>query len=507
MQNLRVWRLLKPQETVTQIVIACVVGLILGLAIVTLSPIVVLVILGGLVGLLLFLKRPEVGVLAILTATGTIVFEDMLPLVPIPVGSLHIPDVILLALFGVLILRLVVEEDFKFVRTPLDVPVAAYVGIMVVASVLGLVGGRTEFNLAFREIRVQSYFLLLFIITNLIREKRQLVWLIRGFFGLAVLVAMFMIAQFILGDSMPLLPGRVEVLNTEGQSFSGITRILPPGQGLVLVGAITMLVVLILERLELRTFGRLLQVGLLMTAVIMTFNRNFWVAVGLAVILLFLLTRGGDRGRLMQWLVLGTIVVSILLVVIFSVPELPFANLISAAFDRFASLFQTETFQAQDSSLRWRDIEYQYAVPQVLAHPLLGLGMGARYRPFTTLDYVGFDGRAYMHNGHLWVMVKVGLLGYGALAVAAALFMWRAYTHWHQLPGPMMRGLVFGFFLTFVGVAIGMIVNPMITQWGWTTNAGIMWGMSELIILRAAEWGPLETKAETPLFPETETAI
>lgn len=499
MQNLRLWRLLKPEETLSQIIIACVVSLVLGLAIVGLSPLVVLVIVGGIAGVLLFLKRPEVGVLGILVLTGSIVFEDTLPLVPIPVGSLHIPDVILLALFGVLILRLVVEDDFKFVRTPLDIPVAAYVGIMLVASVLGLVAGRTEFNLAFREIRVQSYFLLLFVVTNLIREKRQLVWLIRGFFGVAMLVAAVMIAQFILGDSMPLLPGRVEVLNTEGQSFSGITRILPPGQGLVLVGAITLLVVLVFERLQLRTFGRLMQVGMLMLAVIMTFNRNFWVAVGLALVLLFLVTRQGDRGRYLQWIVLGAIVLSIFLVVVFSVPDMPFANLIGAAFDRFASLFEADTFQAQDSSFRWRDIEYQYAVPQVLAHPLFGLGMGARYRPFTTLDYTGFDGRAYMHNGHLWIMVKVGLLGYGALAAAAGLFMWRVYTHWHQLPGPMMRGLLLGFFLTFVGVVIGLIVNPMITQWGWTTNAGIMWGISEVIILRAKEWGPLEIKEEIPL--------
>lgn len=494
MQTFRAWRALKPEETPVQLLIACAVGLLLGVGVVALPPVALLAAVAGIAGLILFLKRPEVGMLGILVMTGSIVFEDVLPLVPIPVGSLHIPDVIMLALFGLVFLRWFVEEDFALVRTPLDVPLLIWLGIMLASTVVGMVRGQTEFNLAFREIRVQSYLLLFFAVTNLIRTRSQLTWLLRGFFAIALLVAAVMMAQFVLGESMPLLPGRVEVLNTEGQSYTGITRILPPGQGLVLVGGITLLVVMVFEGFRGRSLWRMVQVGLLLVAVIMTFNRNFWVALALGIMLLVWFTRdrARERSRLFQWAALGIVALSIVLIAFILVPDLPFSNLAVAAFDRFASLFESDTFASQDSSFRWRDTEYHYALPQVMRHPLLGLGMGAHYRPFTELDYDGFDGRAYMHNGHLWVIVKIGLLGFGALALTAGLYLWRALRHWRGLPGPQTRGIVLGFALTFIGVVVGSIVNPIITQWGWTTALGLMWGMSELILLKAGEWGPLD---------------
>ncbi|MBN2469711.1 MAG: O-antigen ligase family protein [Anaerolineae bacterium] len=500
MQNFRAWRAFRPNETPTQLLIASAVGILLGVAIVALPPAALLALVGGIIGIVLFLKRPEVGILGILVLTGSVVFEDMLPLVPIPVGSLHIPDVIMLALFGLVMLRWFVEEDFKLVRTPLDLPLLAWLVIMLVSTVNGLVQGQTDFNLAFREIRVQSYLLLFFAVTNLIREKRQLIWLIRGFFGIALLVAIVMMAQFMLGEDLPLLPGRVEVLNTEGESFSGITRILPPGQGLVLIGGITMLVVMVFEGFRRHSLWRMLQVGLLLVAVIMTFNRNFWVALVLALMLIVWLTRGRarERSRLFQWAAIGLALIIVFLIVIALVPDMPFADLAYAAFDRFASLFEADTFQSRDSSFRWRDTEYHYALPQILNHPLLGLGMGARYRPLTSLDHNAFDGRAYMHNGHLWVMVKIGMLGFGALAITAGLYLWRALKYWQFLPGPQMRGIVLGFGLTFIGAIIGSIVNPIITQWGWTTALGIMWGISELIILKGEDWGPLGERDDSP---------
>ncbi len=500
MHNFRAWRVLKPEETPTQLLIACAVGLLLGIGVVALPPVALVGAVVGIAGLVLFLRRPEVGILGILIMTGSIVFEDVLPLVPIPVGSLHIPDLIMLALFGLIFLRWFVEDDFTLVRTPLDLPLLAWLGIMVLSTVLGMVRGQTEFNLAFREIRVQSYLLLFFAITNLIRTRSQLNWLIRGFFAIALLVAAVMMAQFVLGDSMPLLPGRVEVLNTEGQRYTGITRILPPGQGLVLIGGITLLVVMVFEGFRRRSLWRIVQVGLLLVAVIMTFNRNFWVALALGILLLVWFTRdrARERSRLFQWAMIGVVALSLVLIAFILVPDLPFSNLAEAAFDRFASLFEADTFQSQDSSLRWRDTEYQYALPSIMRHPLLGLGMGAQYRPVTSLDYDGFDGRAYMHNGHLWVIVKIGVLGFGALALTAGLYLWRALKHWRGLPGPQTRGIVLGFALTFIGVVIGSIVNPIITQWGWTTALGIMWGISELIILKAGEWGPLDGQADDP---------
>lgn len=50
-------------------------------------------------------KRPQIALLGITIATSSVVFEGGLPLIPIGIGSLHIPDGILLALLGLIILR------------------------------------------------------------------------------------------------------------------------------------------------------------------------------------------------------------------------------------------------------------------------------------------------------------------------------------------------------------------------------------------------------------------
>ena len=88
-----------------RLVVAGGTGLLLSAASLWFSPLWTLgaLAMGGLI--LATFKRPEIALLGILIATSSIVFENRLPLIPIGIGSLHIPDVILLALLGLIALR------------------------------------------------------------------------------------------------------------------------------------------------------------------------------------------------------------------------------------------------------------------------------------------------------------------------------------------------------------------------------------------------------------------
>ena len=120
-------------------------------------------------------------------------------------------------------------------RTPLDRPLLIFYGVTLLSTFIAIFQSSVEVEEARRATRVLSYYLTFFIVTNLVRERRQLNFLLNGLFLLATIVAAAMVAQFLLGDSVQLLPGRVESLDTQGTMFEDVTRILPPGCSIVLV--------------------------------------------------------------------------------------------------------------------------------------------------------------------------------------------------------------------------------------------------------------------------------
>jgi O-antigen ligase len=161
-------------------------------------------------------------------------------------------------------------------------------------------------------------------------------------------------------------------------------------------------------------------------------------------------------------------------------------RLITGTLGRLASLTSTESFEDPNSSLRWRDFEYQFALPQIVSHPFIGVGAGAMYRPFVVgRDSELFDGRRYIHNGHLSIIVKSGLLGYLCFLVFSLIALFRGFKNWRRITSPQLRAVVLGFSFAYSGILIGSTVSPMILTGSWTPVIGIMLGINEVIIAKA----------------------
>jgi hypothetical protein len=461
------------------------VGVILALACLRFTPQGTLVILSIVVLTVATLKRPEIGVVAILVATSSIIFEERLPLIPIGIGSLHVSDVVLLALLGLIAIRSMAEPDFRIVRTPLDIPLLAFFGMSLLATSLAIGGSSVEFNIGLRGLRVVTYYLVFFVVTNLITETHQVRLLLRGLLLLAAVVAVAMIAQSVVGDSVHILPGRVETLSTQGTSYAGVSRILPPGQSLLLVAFMTTSAGVALCKPRAKTLLVLLGWGLFALGLVFTFNRSYWVAMLLGLGLLLYLVRGADRKRFLGH--------GLVLVVFIGLGGLSAAEslklggntVVEASVDRLATLVNRKTLQ--ESSLQFRYTEIGYAIPAILSHPVIGLGLGARYRPWDArLDWqgsggIGFDGRAYIHNGHLWILLTSGGLGYLSFMVLSYLFLRRGFESWKWIPDRQLKSMLLGFTLTYLGVVVGDLVNPMFMQWYWSPVIGIMMGCNEVV--------------------------
>ena len=261
--------------------IAMIVGasLILGGAILFVPPLLVLAVLIAIYVFALIINRPEFALLAIIAATSSIIFEDSLPLLHVGVGSLHVTDVLLLGMVCLILIRGLVEPGYKITRTPLDLPLLSFYGVALFSTFFAFLNGSWDRQMAFRATRVISYFLTFFIVTNTIRKTGQLRFLINGILFIGSIVSFAMLAQYIIGDKIQLFPGRVEAMQTLNIAYTGVTRILPPGQSLVFLNFITLLALLAVNRTKPKVIIIFLLTVLTGIGVILTFNRSFWVGI------------------------------------------------------------------------------------------------------------------------------------------------------------------------------------------------------------------------------------
>jgi len=467
-----------------QIIVICVVGLLLGIISAWAPPFLIIAAIAGVAYVAIVWAWPEIAVLILLGFTSTIFDVNTLQSVPIGIGHLIATDFLVFIPLGIMLLRIWVEPGYKFIHTPLDLPLLAFYGIALLSTFLAIYQGKFTFNQSLGELRAINFYLVFFIVTNSIRDEKQLRRLLNGVFILAVLVAVAMIIQYALGDSAVILPGRVETLATAATTSPGVTRILPPGQSLVLVVLIALPILLIFDRAQSKFPTRVLQLLIVSAAVLLTFNRSFWVALALALFLAVLLVSVQEKVRFIKVAVWAGLIGIVALVPVLLLLGNRTQNLIDGSIIRMSTLVNPNT--VNEGSLRDRYVENGYAYTQILAHPLIGLGLGANYRTWDhRIDFTAittWDRFAYIHDGHLWVMLKTGLLGYFFYIWMLLRFLRRGFQSWQRNPPPYFKGIIFSFVVTVIGLLPATIVNPIFSTPYWTAVIGVMLGISEVII-------------------------
>jgi O-antigen ligase len=114
--------------------------------------------------------------------------------------------------------------------------------------------------------------------------------------------------------------------------------------------------------------------------------------------------------------------------------------------------------------------------------------MGARYRPLDfRIDQRNpsrrtFDFRGFIHNGHLWILLQSGLIGYLSLMWLSLAFLIRGFRYWRSIANDRMRGVVLGFTLVYLAVLIAAVANSTFTRFYWTPVIGLIMGINEVIL-------------------------
>ncbi len=468
-----------------QLILAVLAGVALGAVSLVLSPLWTMVGIAGIVIVLVAIKWPELSILAVIAALCTILPDEQMPVINLGPGRLYVTEPIVLGLYAVVVVRWLVDRSFRLVRTPLDLPLILFYIWAIGSTIIAIVNKTVEPAAYIPEIRVVSYYLLFFLMTNLIREKGQLETLIKGFFFLATVVAAAMIYQYTLGTSVAFLSGRVEVLETAGTVSRDVTRITDTsGEGIITLAFILKSVLLMTKSIKVKRIPSLVQWALFGVAMVMSFNRTHWAVSAMIILATVLIVRGEMRQRLLKWILIFVYLLPLAAIPLMVMPNTKAGKLASATIARVDTLVSPESYEAGSttSTIRWRDFEYQYGFQQIQKNPVLGLGLGAEYRPMVFgIDDEYFDGRGYTHNAHLWLAVKTGLAGF-------LLFMWlmvlaivRGLDRWRKVKDEHLRSIVLGITLSFAGFILVGILHPIYMTLYWTPLLGMMFGVNEVV--------------------------
>jgi O-antigen ligase len=424
--------------------------------------------------------------LGILVATASIGFEGRLPVLSVGI-SLQVPDILLLGSLGWIAVRWLFVPGFRIVRTPLDRPFLLFFGVTLFSTLVAIVHSAVNLNVAIESIRIFSYYLTFFVVTNLVRDDRQLNFLLNGIFLLATVVAAAMVAQYVLGGSVQLLGSEVGASGGfQGTTFGDAVRIAPPGFSIIIVSLLTILCIIVCDKFKPMGLLRFLQCALLGVGLLLTFFRSFWAAVVVALLLGIFIVRGGDRRRLIGWGVLVMTPAVLILAVVFAAPNLGISRLVNASWDKLSTV-NSGAFTGGDDSYNYRRLENEYAFPAVAATPVIGRGLGAPYRPMDprldnyTGEYPGIR-TALIHNSHLGILLQSGLLGYLSLMWLSLTFLVRGFRYWRKVPDDRMRAVVLGFSLAYLVVLIAAGANSVFMMWCWTPVIGMMMGVNEAIL-------------------------
>lgn len=464
---------------------ALVAGAVLGIACLLVSPLVVLAVVAGLFVAAVIVQRPEFGLLGMVVITTGLIDAERLPLLGVGPISLHATDILLVLMLGVLLVRALVDRSFRIVTTPLDVPLIAFYGAIVLSAVQAIARYGVDAHNVLRQLRPLTYYLVFFVVTNLVREKRQLRLLLIGLMGIAVATSLALVVEVIY-PQVGLVDAREVTLTTAGREYSGIVRTYIQADRLIYPMLLVSTCLLLMGASRLPSVLMVVQTVALAIGIFLSFQRNYWITMAMMGVLLLLIISWSQRLRALKWAIIGLVVLTLVVAIPGTGLDATLTKYTTAAWDRVVWGMQPSTL-AQDSSTQMRLLEMQYAFRTIVQHPLVGIGLYNIYRPpipddpYFRPDEPSLGLRWYSHNAYLWIWVMAGLVGLVPFLWLYGAFLWRGFTRWRRLVNPRWRAVVLGLTLAILGQMITNIVAPnLIQSWSLVVFAIIL-GINEVV--------------------------
>lgn len=156
--------------------------------------------------------------------------------------------------------------------------------------------------------------------------------------------------------------------------------------------------------------------ALIALALALTFTRGFWLAAFLAIVVLFVFAGGRERLRL-GLSALGGGLVGVFLVNVF------LGRMGQSVLESLVSRMLSTRDATTDISFMNRLFESKEAWKRILEQPILGHGVGAMFSRFDIIKHETVE-TLYIHNGYLFLLFKVGLVGFIPYVFFLLIVVW-----------------------------------------------------------------------------------
>lgn len=226
--------------------------------------------------------------------------------------------------------------------------------------------------------------------------------------------------------------------------------------------------------------------ALMLTAILLEFNRSYVIPIAALAGLAMLLNRRGVRLKLA-----AILAIFVMILVSLSLITGTVSDYVTAFSERYGSAFAEETFKTQ--SLNSRKIENEYSWESIRSAPVFGIGINEYYRPPVAgmLDNL----RWYIHDAYLWYWVYFGFIGLAALLVALAVAVARGLFNWGKVEDPFLQAGVLALVFTLLTLSVASFYAPRFYEYGTVPVVALIVGMIEAIVSRARKAREREAQA------------
>lgn len=405
---------------------------------------------------------PAIGLLGLIGATCFVSYDSKMPFANI--GSIHIPDLMLYVLFFVVILKSLSSRNIRLIRTAIDLPLTIFVLIGLISLIVGQMDKKYNFFLAFREFKVFLYYLLPMVVTNLIRDRRDIKILIYGTLSIGIIAGLNVALEAWISPPKAMDDPMEVFYRCQGSSS---------GWMLVFWTFAAFVSILFARKIRL---SHILGAIVPLIAIILSFSRHLWVSAACTVALGSAFNVRVNMGRIFKgvWIIffIGMVIIGTSLLRI--EPVTTYLNLITA---------RAETMVFRERVQNWdiRLVENKYATEKILSKPIFGLGFSEPYRPqiYGPDDHLEW----YIHNVYLWILLKVGIAGFIPFLWFSYIFVMRGIIHGNKVQDTVLKAIVIGSVCSYLGAAIANVAAPhFMENWG-VAVFGLALGINEAIYI------------------------
>lgn len=425
---------------------------------------------------------PGYALVFVLLISGGFLPDAFLPHLPIAGGTLRPQEIFLVIVAGVLVIKRTQDHRLQERIRPYFRPIFALMALAFISAVVSKFYLHLQTSDITDELRPFMFWVYALLVPMAINDKADFTRFLKALVIAAIMLALAQTLQALLATHLPfplIHGGRIEEAMVGSTAYEDVIRSTVPGIYLIIFALLFVFAGYLHGR---RSFWfTMAAAGLFITALLFTYGRSLWGATIFGLLLL-----GWQVGFARFWKVflLGTIAISLLVLAIFLAKPDTFV----ALQDRALSV---SSEGAHKTSLGWRFEENEFAWQAIRRSPVVGIGLGANYKPVLLIDTLQDwkSERRFMHNGHLYVLLKLGLVGAGVLFWLLAHYFFHARSLLRHLSDDNDRALVVA---SITLLPLLLITANIRAEWmSFPTVAVLATVMGLLAALERLQPGPL----------------